>query len=64
MGGKSDGNVDNNSESGIVNKSDIDLKNDNQYIREWYVEHVSDISNRIDKTQTFEEQVKQDWKPK
>lgn len=34
-------------------------KDDNQSVREWYVAKVSDIPNQIDKSKTFEEQVRQ-----
>lgn len=34
------------------------VKTDNQSIREWYYANVSDIPNQIDKTKSFDEQVK------
>lgn len=35
------------------------VKTDNQSVREWYYANVSDIPNQIDKTKSFDEQVKQ-----
>ncbi len=35
------------------------LKTDNKSVREWYIANVSDIPNRIDKTQSLDEQSKQ-----
>lgn len=60
--------VDNSGESGIikVDKSKLSeyigksiIENDNQHVREWYYANVTDIPNQIDKTKSFEEQVKQ-----
>ena len=34
------------------------VKTDNQRVREWYYANVSDIPNQIDKTKSFDEQVK------
>lgn len=57
----------NTSNSGII-KSEKDLsqyvgatiaKTDNQSIREWYFANVSDIPNQIDKSLSFEQQVRQ-----
>ncbi|MCD8090347.1 MAG: hypothetical protein LUD81_06965, partial [Clostridiales bacterium] len=55
-------------ESGIIKAESKDLskylgkaivETDNQHVREWYVANVSDIQNQIDKSKSFEEQVKQ-----
>ena len=54
--------------SGIIKPRKEDLseylgkkiaKTDNQSVREWYYANVSDIPNQIDKTKSFDEQVKQ-----
>ena len=60
--------VDKSGGSGIikVDKSKLSAyigkpitENDNQHVREWYYANVNDIPNQIDKTKSFEEQVKQ-----
>lgn len=60
--------VDKSSGSGIikVDKKSLSkyigkpiIETDNQHIREWYYANVTDISNQIDKSKPFEEQVKQ-----
>lgn len=49
--------VDKKSLSKYIGKPIIET--DNQHIREWYYANVTDISNQIDKSKPFEEQVKQ-----
>lgn len=60
--------VDKSGGSGImkVDKSKLSAyigkpitENDNQHVREWYYANVNDIPDQIDKTKSFEEQVKQ-----
>ena len=58
--------VEKSVKSGIIKEKDISkyigkkiVDTDNQSIREWYVANVSDIPNQINKSKSFEEQVKQ-----